>query len=118
MTGTVRVLRIDVDGTASLHQIGDGNLRAWQDLVGGYIEGIYGPAWCGYVNESGLLDGLPVNPFASVLVRDAGGIGYGVLVGPVVFFGRPNDDGDPTDCPDWLLDLAIAVGAHPIEAAP
>ena len=105
----VRVLRIDVDGRLSLHHP-DG-LRGWQDLVGGYIEIIGGPGWAGYVNETGLLDGLPPNPVASVLVRDAGGLGYGVLVGPVVFFGPVNDDGEATDVPEFLLAAAVNAAA-------
>lgn len=107
-----RVLRIDADGVASMHNPDPGDLRAWQDLVGGFIEPIFGPGWCGYVNEDGIYERLAPNPVASILVRDAGGLGYGVLVGPVLFFGPADEDGDPTDVPEFLVaEAAVLLAA-------
>jgi hypothetical protein len=107
-----RVLRIDADGVASMHKPDPGDLRAWQDLVGGFIEPIFGPGWCGYVNEDGRNDGLAFNPVASMLVRDMGGLGYGLLVGPVLFFGPADEQGDPTDLPEFLLaEAAVLLAA-------
>lgn len=104
---TTRVLRVDVDGQLRLHHPGD--LRGWQALVGGWLEGIYGPGWCGYINETGLLDGLRINPVASILIRDAGALGYGLVCGPVVFFGPADANGDATDVPQPLLDRAAEL---------
>jgi hypothetical protein len=107
-----RVLRIDVDGVASMHNPAPGDLRAWQDLVGGFVELIFGPGWYGYVNEDGIHERLAPNPVASILVRNTGGLGYGVLVGPVLFFGPADEDGEPTDLPEFLLvDAAVLLAA-------
>jgi hypothetical protein len=100
------VLRVDIDGTLSLHPVADDDLSHLQKLVGGYIEYIFGPGWCGYVNETGLLDGLPLNTVATMLARDGG---YDALVGPVVFFGPADPNGTSTDVPLFLLATAVTI---------
>jgi|ERR1035437_10478237 hypothetical protein len=84
-------------------------------LVGGWIEGIGGDVggsgthvWSGYVDEEGKIKGLPVNDEATIFAGATGwyGAGSDVLCGPVVIIGPPDEEGDDTDVPQWLLYLA------------
>ena len=74
------------------------DLAALQMHVGGWIEAIQGPHWTMYVNEEGLLHGLPPNPQASRLA--------GVpLVGACVLVGEPDREGN--DTPLTTNDLGV-----------
>lgn len=68
---------------------GEPPLEALQAAVGGLIEGIRvryeGRVRRAYVNEEGLLDGLPLNPKATVMARE---FGYGSIVGPVAVISQ------------------------------
>ena len=79
------------------------------DAVGGWIESI--PAspeitvWC---DEEGKLKGLPFNQVATDLweIFDIFGCvpAGDRLVGPIVIQGPIDEEGECTDCPDWLFE--------------
>ena len=64
----------------------DPDLKTCQEAVGGYIEGITLNPECGfalmYCNEEGLLQGLAINPTASVMAMRP-------IVGAVVLLTAP-----------------------------
>ncbi len=96
------VLIIPPAGEVELREV-DGSLAPFQSIVGGYIEGVQLPEGAmGYVNEEGLLKGLPFNERASALVGEVGhlAIPYGIR-GALVCFGV--DGEDEVDVPDGLV---------------
>lgn len=74
-----------------------------QEAVGGYIDCVRGEDIVGYVNDEGLLIGLPFNPLASILFGQR-------LVGNVLVVGAFSEDGeyDGSDhnLPVWFADMA------------
>lgn len=107
---TIKVLHITPAGDIR-EVIIEPSLDAFQELVGGYIEGIYLDGFGGYCNEEGKLEGLPFNPIADVFARQHGweGLPGDILVGPVVFFGGYDDEGECESVPDGLFTEAVAV---------
>ena len=77
----VRVIVLKVDGTIEI-QVTDGSLRAFQEIVGGYIEHVSAADFGLIVNEEGLIRGLPLNPF------------FPELCGNVILVKEPEDGGD------------------------
>lgn len=74
-----------------------------QEAVGGYIDCVRGDDFIGYVNDEGLLIGLPYNPIASILFgRNL--VGNVLVVG--AFSAEGKYDGDDHDLPSWLADMA------------
>lgn len=91
------------DGTVSVVQTPSENaLPFLQEAVGGYIDCVRSDEFIGYVNDEGLLIGLPLNTLASVLFSR-------YLVGNVVIVGAYNDkgeyDGDDHDIPAWMEEV-------------
>jgi hypothetical protein len=82
-------IRIDVEGNVT-HGVGVPDLAALQEMVGGYIESAPTrlPATA-FVNEEGKLEGLPVNPVASMLCEDT-------ICGPMVVTGPADEQGELT----------------------
>lgn len=86
------------------------SLEDMQKAVGGYIERIPLPNACGYVNEEGRINGLPLNPRATKLWYKALGLSdFGKalaeedghsLCGPLLIMGLEDVEGENTDCPD------------------
>ncbi len=76
--------------------------------VGGWIEAAPSTSeltiWC---NEEGKLKGFEYNRVATDLWADFDEYGCveagDVLVGQIVIQGPTDDEGDSTDCPDWLF---------------
>lgn len=102
-------LEVRVDGTAEVKPI-EPELETLQGIVGGYIEAV-GPAdgrWTAYVDEEGLLKGLPLNRRATVMARQLGA-GDVLLVGPAVFLGPADDEGYDTDVTAEVLALVGEV---------
>ena len=84
-----RVERIEIDNT---------DLAAYQKVVGGYIEGVYGRIATVYVNEEGRILNLPINPSVSLFVqrfiyRDSA---YSRLHGTALIVGPPDEEGNDT----------------------
>lgn len=89
----MRVLHVKSDRTYDLLDI-EPTLEEFQRLVGGNIEGV--PTVPGYVNEEGLIQGLPYNVVASTIAD------YN-LVGDVVFTGGVDENGDDLPVSDEFL---------------
>jgi hypothetical protein len=74
-----------------------------QEAVGGYIDAVRGEDIVGYVNDEGLLMGLPYNTLASILFGRH-------LVGDVLVVGSFSEsgeyDGADYNIPEWLVGLA------------
>lgn len=110
------VLVIDPDETATLRNFTPGDLTAWQQAVGGYIEHLpLTDEVHAMVNEDGKRLELPVNRVAHAIAAAFLSIGGRMLhpgdslVGPVIFFGAPQG-GEATDVPAIVLDLARRAG--------
>lgn len=90
LTGPLEV--VDIDG-----------LRSMQDVVGGYIElvPLRTRRMSMYVNEEGILQGLPLNRWASVLADQS-------LFGPALILG-PDENGVDTEVSDVLLDWLMSA---------
>jgi hypothetical protein len=74
----------------------EGTLENFQELVGGYIEGISREEFFAYCDEEGRLKNKPFNSVASSIL--------GVEVcGTVVFTGPVDDRGNETSIPDVFV---------------
>jgi Domain of unknown function (DUF3846) len=103
----ITILYVPMYDPAQTREI-EPTLDILQGLVGGNIQVISGQDWSAYLNEEGKVDGLPVNPLATLL---ASGLGWtwlpgDILVGPVVFCGPVDDDGAVTSVTARVLELA------------
>ena len=121
MNENVRVLIVRASGDTEVRAMNlasDFNgLRNLQETVGGPIEVIVGDGWCGYCNEEGKLERLPVNDVATLLAGRHGwiGAGFDVLVGDVIFTGSvaTTEDADIyDDVPEWLIDEAQMLSSY------
>lgn len=105
MEAKITVVTITPEGVVTNLEI-ENTLEALQGLVGGYIEHVAlkdGASM--FVNEEGLMLGLPPNELANTLVathrlRDI----LGHLVGTVVVVGSADAEGDCTSVPSWVLE--------------
>jgi hypothetical protein len=103
-------LFIPVEGEPSLVDIpdsGDGELQELQRLVGGWIE--YVPTEQPitlYCNEEGKIEGLPLNPRATLHFSGLLQVGD-YLAGDVVVLGPIDEHGENTGIdPSWLQAVA------------
>ena len=101
------VITIKADGTKSVESVETIDLDFLQEAVGGYIEAVGLSSYDAvmYVNEEGILRGLPVNPEASDIAGQ-------ILVGDVIIVGQTNSEGEDTGLSDeqiasFLLDLPL-----------
>jgi hypothetical protein len=104
----IKILYIPPTGPVATREI-QPTLESLQGLVGGDIEAIGGTDWTAYLNEEGKLAGLPANPRAGRLA-DALGWTFlpgDFLVGPVVFCGGVDSNGDETPVTERVLTLAL-----------
>jgi hypothetical protein len=96
-------ITVNPDGTWT-RNVNDFDYPWLRDQVGGWIEAVAGgdaelnAMWVAYVNEEGKLHGLPPNPIAEKWMRSHGvGLRFDdYIVGPVVFVGPPDEEGDDT----------------------
>jgi len=102
--------------TAHLREVPH-TLAAFNELVGGDIEGLtLGYDVTAYINEDGKALGLPVNEVADSLIRELLSFVHrslmpgDVIVGPVVFLGSPDDEGEDSDVPDELVRFVRSHG--------
>lgn len=88
----------------------DTALLTWlQGQVGGWIEAVSGTMWVAYLNEEGKLKDLPYNPLADMWMRHHGCHldKNDYIVGPVVFMGPPDAEGNNTDLPQSVYDSLL-----------
>ena len=83
----VRALIIPTDGVPHTILCPQSAGTLIHEVVGGWFDCVRGDDFHGYVNDTGLLDGLPINPVASALFGR-------VLAGPAVVFGSTNVRGE------------------------
>jgi hypothetical protein len=62
---------------------------------GDWFDCVRGESFHGYVNDTGLVDGLPMNPIASILFGQ-------VICGDVILFGSHTPEGE-CDIPEWVV---------------
>ena len=77
------------------------HLKVYQEVVGGYIEGVVGKDVTMYVNEEGLMLNLPFNGPATMFARTRGA--QVNLVGTALILGSIDDQGNTTDVPQSVL---------------
>lgn len=100
----VHALIVGSDSRARFEEI-DPDLPTLHGLVGGYITAIRGDGWHAYLNEEGLLEGLPPNIAGTAFARAMGWDSpEPMLVGPMVFLG--DADPDEADLPRWMVEAA------------
>jgi hypothetical protein len=99
---TLKALIVDPDGTTRETEI-ENDLAAFQAVVNGYIEPVYGRVGTVYVNEEGLLVGLPANPRATFFVREMFGHPHR-LVGTALIVGPADTEGNDTDVRPAVVD--------------
>ena len=58
-----------------------------RSVVGGWFDCVRGDKFHGYVNDTGLIDGLPLNPVASVIFGQ-------ILAGDCIVFGSMSASGE------------------------
>lgn len=88
------------------------NLEFLKGAVGGWVELISNRRWSAYCNEEGKLQGLPVNAIATSLAHQIGWPVGDRLVGTVVFLGPVDANGNDTEVPEFVLDLAFSMGVR------
>ena len=85
---------VNADTSIEVKRVHDG-LEDYQKIVGGYIEPVdftwNGRRMSAYVNEEGMIHGLPINPLLSLIT------GVPVLCGNGVIVGAPDGEGNTTD---------------------
>lgn len=99
---TIRAVIVDPDGTVRNTEI-ENSLGGFQAVVGGYIEGVFGNVATVYVNEEGLLMGLPPNPLATLFAQRILGAGV-VLHGTALILGPGDGEGNDTDVRKSVVD--------------
>lgn len=97
-----KALTIPADGeTPTLLECGDDKTyETIREYVGGWFDCVRSDKFHGYVNDTGLIDGLPFNPIASVIFGQ-------VICGDAILFGSLSDDGEydgeEYDIPEFVV---------------
>jgi len=102
----MKALKIALDTMEVVEINGYDELKA--QLDGGWIEGLrLSDDAFAYVDEEGIMKGLPYNAVATELcTRLKTGLQQGDFIkGTMIVVGAPDDNGDETDCPDYLLEM-------------
>lgn len=106
-----KALIIKTSGETQLVNIaGTNNLEALQSIVGGWIDCVRSETHpvVGYVNDEGLMLGLPLNPIATAFFGR-------VLVGDAVLFGAYDEEGEyDGDNHDFPLELMDYINHHAV----
>lgn len=77
-------------------------------LDGGWVEGLHlADDAFAYIDEEGKMKGLPYNSVATELcTRLKTGLQQGDFIsGTMIVFGQPDENGDETDCPDYIIEF-------------
>lgn len=122
----VRVLHITTGNEVNVVEIDGDKLDDYYRLIGcDVVQAIYGydwggPDWTAYIDEDGKLADppKPQNVTAEILARSCGwqSLPGDFLVGDVVFFGPVDEDGNNTDVPQQLVDLASTARQRALTA--
>lgn len=75
-----------------------------RNTVGGWFDCVRQKSFHGYVNDTGLIDGLPFNPIASIVFGQ-------VICGDAILFGSLNAKGEQ-DGEEHAIDPAVVVGVN------
>jgi len=102
---TLDAVIVDPDGTVRKAEIED-SLASFQAVVGGYIEAVCGVNATIYVNEEGLLMGLPYNDAASLYAQRVLGLGV-MLHGTALILGPADAEGSDTHVHPSVADYYI-----------
>lgn len=92
-------------------------LSDYQEAIDGFIDAVRlydyngNEVACAYVDDEGLLKGLPLNPLASAISFLFGNTPH--LVGNMVIVGKCDDEGYDTDIPEFLLTLIKQISSTP-----
>lgn len=92
----IKALVVHPDDRVERIEVDNGDLAAYQKVVGGYIEGVYGRIATVYVNEEGLILNLPVNPSVTLFTQRFIDRGYYRLHGTALIVGPPDEEGNDT----------------------
>jgi len=112
----ITVLLVSPDTDVARLVTVDQELEAFQELVGGDIEGLTLGEVSAYLNTNGKALGLPLNAYADALIRDLlADTGHRLLpgdaiVGPVAFMGPPDRAGYDTSIPAETIARAERLG--------
>lgn len=113
MTNTTKALRVNTDNSTELIDLarGEDGYTQLHNAVGGYIEMVplMGEVTI-VVNEEGKIRRLPFNQVATSVWETF----YGrtdVMVGDAVLVGPADDDGEPTDVPDHVVESVTQFAA-------
>ncbi len=96
-----RALIIPAEGMPSTLMV-ENTFDTIRDAVGGCFDCVRSKSFHGYVNDTGLIDGLPFNPIASVVFGQ-------VICGDAILFGSFNAKG-VYDGEEHAIDPAIIAG--------
>jgi hypothetical protein len=102
----MKALKIAMETVEVVEINGYDELKA--QLDGGWLEGLrLSDDAFAYVDEEGIMKGLPYNAVATELcTRLKTGLQQGDFIkGTMIVVGTPDENGDETDCPDYLLAL-------------
>lgn len=95
---TLTAVIVRTDGTVEKTQM-KYDLETMQGIVGGLIQPVYLPEATAYVNEEGLIRGLPRNERLIEIFKP-----YSPhLVGDAFILGKPDSFGYDTDVPDHII---------------
>lgn len=105
MTLEINAVVVEPHGVIHRVQIKD-TLATYQNIVGGLIEGLYGHDATVYVNEEGLILGLPYNPGATRYINKMWG-SRSLLYGTAVIVGPADREGNNTHVRPGVVDFYL-----------
>lgn len=113
----IAVLRVPADMEEPIQLVTvEADLDTLRGLLdGGWLEGIGGDGWTAYLDEEGRIKGLPVNRRATTLARMLLWGSGEQVVGPVVFLGPVDRNGDETEVPGFVRGAAKLMGHRIVE---
>jgi len=101
----MKALKITVQGTMEQVEI-NGYDELKGHLDGGYLEGLrLTDDASAFIDEEGKMKGLPFNVIATELCSrlQVGLAPTDFISGTMIVVGAPDEDGESTDCPDYIL---------------
>lgn len=99
-------LLITTTGTVAVVEVTD-TLEGIRGAIGCEWIEVFGPpdgSWTGYCDEEGKITAKEINFKATYLAVTLGWPRGDILVGDVLLLGPPDNEGNDTAVPDWLLE--------------